>query len=558
MGMSVMTSWTKRALPAVAYGLCMNLCAAHSTVHAQTLYDKSVLVPGLPGTTPGTSPHALSGMNFGKDGKLYVASVVGAGIHRVDVKARTIEQIVFGPTGESDDVAMAPDGTLVWGAIIAGEVRARRPDGTIETLATDLPMVNPVNFTANGKLIVGQVTKPDTLVEIDLAKKTAPRILGTDLGRINAFDHDGKAGLYVPLLEKGAIGHFDLATRTMRVIAEDLGEPVAVKRDSNGNLFTIDWQVGKIFFVNPESGETMKLATVTPPLDNIAIAPDDTIYVSRPTDNSIIEVDHETGAQRAVLQGSFSAPAGLAVTERNGKPALLVADPFGYRFTDPATGRTELLPFDIAARGSSAVAVNDKLIVTANVRNGSVVVIDKASGRVLHTIRNLKDPMGVALSKLGEIYVSEYASGNIVKLTPGGTPEQASIVVDLDGPVGLAIDSAGRLIASENRAGQITRVDLTTGAKETVARNLVQPEGFALLPHGDIVVAEVGAKRLTVIGKTGAASVVASDLPLGTYISRAPAPVFLPTGVAVDTTGTIYVTADADNSVLKFTPRKTH
>jgi sugar lactone lactonase YvrE len=518
-------------------------------------YDKSVLVPPLAGTTPGTSVHGISGMNFGKDGKLYAASVVGAGVHRIDVKTGTIEQVVLPPMGESDDVAMASDGTLVWTAILSGEVRARRPNGTIETLATNLPSVNPVNFAADGRLIVGQITRPDTLVEIDRAGKKSPRILGSDLGAINAFCSDGKNGLYVPLREKGAVGRFDLTTNTMSIVADGFDQPVAVKRDSHGNIYTIETFTGKVVYINPESGETIKLATVSPPLDNIAIAADDTIYVSRPTDNTIIAIDHETGKQTPLIQGAFSAPGGLVATQLNGRPTLLVADPFGYRFTDPVTGVTETLPFDQPARSSTSIAANDKLIVTSNVRNSNVVVIDKASGRVLHTVKSFKEPMGVAVTETGEIYVAEYGSGEILKVLPNAMPDRVRIAVDLQGPVGLGLDKAGKLVVSEAVGGTIARIDRITGQREVIAQNLMQPEGLVALADGRIVVAEVGKKQITSIDDAGATTPLATDLPLDTFITRTPAPVYLPTGVTVDAKGAVYVTVGGDNSLLKFTPR---
>ncbi|MDX2143488.1 MAG: hypothetical protein SFV19_09040, partial [Rhodospirillaceae bacterium] len=69
--------------------------------------------------------------------------------------------------------------------------------------------------------------------------------------------------------------------------------------------------------------------------------------------------------------------------------------------------------------------------------------------------------------------------------------------------------------------------------------------------------AEVGKKRLLVIDPaTGSRVVVGDKLPLGRMFTRAPAPVYLPTGVATDETGAIYIACDADNSVLKFTPVK--
>jgi len=527
-------------------------------LHAQE-HERQVVVAPIAGAAPGIAPHGIAGINFGGDGKLYAGSLIGPGIYRIDVTTGMLEEVVGAPLGEADDVAMGPDGSLVWTAFVAGELRVRRPDGTVATLLGDVSQVNPVNFTGEGRLFAGQVGKPDRLIEVDPSGRQPPRTVATDLGGLNAFVDDGRrgaeAGLYVPLAEKGAIGRVNLATGVVTIVADGLGQPVAVKRDSRGGLVTLDWSTGKLTHVNPMTGETQRIAVVTPPLDNLAIGPDDTIYVSRPTDNGIIAVDPFSGRQRPVVQGTLAAPGGLALTTRGDRPVLIVADAYGYRFVDPGNGSAELLPFDLGTGASSAVAVMDDAIVLGYVRRPGVTVLDRATGRVRATYTGFGAPMGVAAHG-GTIYVADYGRGEIVKLVPGGTPERAVVAAGLNGPVGLAIDAAGYLVASEALAGTLLRLDPATGEKTAVAQGLSQPEGLALLPDGRIAVAEVGARRLTLIDPaSGSRVVVADELAVGQMFTRSPPPVYLPTGVAADADGAIYVVCDADNSILKFTPR---
>ena len=133
--------------------------------------------------------------------------------------------------------------------------RARRPNGTIETWAANLPMINPVNFTAEGRLFTGQIGKPDTLIEIDLTGKKPPRTIASNIGGINAFDDDGQrgdqAGLYVPLADKGAVGRVDLATGTVCVIADGLGQPVSVVANERSDIFVADYGSGEILKLKP-------------------------------------------------------------------------------------------------------------------------------------------------------------------------------------------------------------------------------------------------------------------------------------------------------------------
>jgi DNA-binding beta-propeller fold protein YncE len=287
----------------------------------------------------------------------------------------------------------------------------------------------------------------------------------------------------------------------------------------------------------------------------LAVGPDDTIYVSRPSDNSIIAVHPTTGAQRPIVQGALTAPGGLAFTQRNGKPALIVSDAYGYRFADPVTGIVDTPTFKLGTTASSGVVATERFIVISNVRRPSVTFFDRTTDRVVTTLSNFKAPMSLVVSAQDEVYLTDYSSGEVLALMPGATPDRRVVASGLDGPVGLAIDGMGALVVSEAGSGKLSRIDSATGLKTEVARGLSQPEGLAVLPNGMIAVAEIGLKRLVLVNaKTGVITPIAHDLPIGQTFTRAPAPVYLPTGVVADAHGAIYVACDRDNTVLRFKP----
>ena len=519
------------------------------------VWQRETVVAGINGAPPGISPHGLTGIAAAGDGTLLAGSVIGPGIYRFDPKAGTVAEEIEPAAGEADDVAVGDDGTLVWTALLAGELRIRRPGALPTVLAKDLPLVNPVAF-AEGRLYAGQIGTHDTLLDVD-AKTGAHRVLARGLGGINAFVADGAGGLFVPLAAKGAIGRFDLGTGELKIIAEGLGQPVAVKRDSQGGLFTIDWRTGRVIFVHPQSGETKKIATVAPPLDNLAIGADDTIYVTRPVDNSIVAVDPATGAQRIVFQGRLAAPGGLALTTVAGKPSLLVADAYGYRTVDLASGAVVTPPFDPPANAGSMIAATDKIIAFTNVRRGSLVIVYRQTGRVRHALGGFKAPMSVVIESETSFLVADYGNGEIIRVHPGAAIERVTVFGGLRGPVGLARRANGELLVTEADEGTLVALDAETGGRRILAANLLQPEGLALMPDGRVAVAEVGARRLIAYDPAGLAlkpeiEIIAEDLQVGAMFTAAPAPVYLPTGVAVDAVGAIYVTCDRDNTVLKF------
>lgn len=526
---------------------------------ADAAWRREVVVAGIKGGPADVAPHGLTGLSFGPDGGLYVASFVGPGIFRFDIAAGTFREVAGGLDAAADDVAVAADGSLAWTGLSTGKLWLQRPGEAPRAVAEGLPLLNPVAFATEGgkqtgKILTGQITQPDTLLEVDPATG-AVRTVARGLGGINAFQPDGAGGLWVPLAEKGAIGRVDLATGRLDSLADGLGQPVAVKANSRGELFTIDWPTGRVFHVNPISGETKKIATVPPPLDNLAIGPDDTIYVTRPLDNAIIAVDPDSGAQRAVFQGVLTAPGGLVVDEVAGRPVLVVSDAYGTRTVDLTSGAVTAPPFDLAVNAGAMVAVNPRTLALSNVRRGTLVVIDRLTGRARHSLGGFKAPMGVILEDDTSLLVADYATGEIIRVRPGATPERATAFSGLQGPVGLAATASGAWVVAEADVGRVVVIDPATGGRRIVAERLAQPEGVAVLADGRIAVAEVGARRLLIVGPDGGPpEIVAEDLPIGAVFTRAPSPVFLPTGVAADATGAIYLSCDRDNTVLRFTP----
>ncbi|MCT1640518.1 SMP-30/gluconolactonase/LRE family protein [Dietzia cinnamea] len=94
---------------------------------------------------------------------------------------------------------------------------------------------------------------------------------------------------------------------------------------------------------------------------------------------------------------------------------------------------------------------------------------------------------------LSEMSVSRPDQGALWRLTPGGTRH---LVTPIPGPGGIVVDgnqayvTFGLSIPStilNTPTGGITRVDLATGQRTTVATGLVMPNGLAALPGGRLL-----------------------------------------------------------------------
>jgi sugar lactone lactonase YvrE len=527
----------------------LNLEKAASSDSA--IYRVETLVPGGP-------MHGAKGITFGPDGMLYVCSVYSQSIYRVNVETGEVTIAVGAPDGESDDVAFAPDGTMAWTALASGEIRGRRPGGKVFVIAPDLPLINPLAYTADGRLFAAQIGY-DRVFEIDLNGDEAPRLVAKKIGNLNSFEITAGDELYGPLAGKGTLARIDIDSGAVTPIAENLGMLSAVNLDSRGRIYAVGWSSGELLRVDAETGEAEVVATLAAPLDNLAIGPDDSIYLSQPARGRIVRVDPDTGEQTDIVPGSMSVPGGLAITTEQGREMLIMADDFAFRWVDTQTGvvsaTVDLAEFmDPAA--ATDVAVNDAFIVLSDVSRSRVYMLDRATSKTLHRWKGLGAPYGLVLPDSGDPIVADFATGQLIQLSRADRKARNIVATALGGPVGVAWAGEDAVYVTEAVAGRLSRIDLNDGSKVTVSAGLNQPEGLAVLPDGRVAVVEVGTRRVIAIdSQNGIIEVLAENLPVGQFVPDAPAPVHVPSSIAVGANGVLYLTSDREHSVLRLVPK---
>ena len=82
----------------------------------------------------------------------------------------------------------------------------------------------------------------------------------------------------------------------------------------------------------------------------------------------------------------------------------------------------------------------------------------------------------------GDLYESDYGSGNIYEFTPGGT--RSTFASGLSNPLGLAFNSAGNLFEADASSGNIFEF-APDGTQSTFASRLVSPTWLAFQPVPD-------------------------------------------------------------------------
>jgi glucose/arabinose dehydrogenase len=156
--------------------------------------------------------------------------------------------------------------------------------------------------------------------------------------------------------------------------------------------------------------------------------------------------------------------------------------------------------------------------------------------------------------------VAELGAGRVLSVAPGRSEVLASGLRD---PLGVTFTPDGACLVSEAGAGRVVRV--TGSGVDTVLDGLERPHGL-IVRDDRLYVVDAGAKTLVAFDlASGARSLVASGLPVGAPPGVTPKPLRgLPpfsgpqgpfAGLAAGPDGTLYLSADAEGSVLALRPR---
>ena len=518
---------------------------------AQT-YEVTKLVPG-------SAFHGVHGLGIDKAGRLFAGSVAGAALYEVDLKNGSAKIAIPSPEGMADDIAFAPDGTMAWTGFLTGDLYSRKGDGPLKKLASGLAGINSLAYRKDGRLYATTVFLGDALYEIDVEGVKPPRLIMEKMGGLNGFEFGPDGLLYGPLWFKGQVAKVDVDKAELTVVADGFKTPAAVNFDSKGNLWVVDTATGELVRVDPKSGAKKTVAQLKPSLDNLAIDSNDRIYVSNMADNGIQEVNPETGAAKQIIIGKLALPGGIGVVSDNGKDTIYIADLFAYRTVDGATGEVSEPARMHAAGGTleypmSATAKGDEVILSSWF-TGTVQVIDRKSGATRELLHDFKAPHDAIRLDDGSLLVNELGAKSLVRVSGEHGKDRSVVVGDLAGPVGLVGGPKGSVYLTEAFSGQVSKVE-SNGEKTVIAKDLKMPEGIALTGDGQLIVAEVGAKRMVRIDpRDGKVTEIAANLPIGLPGAPGGLPTNIPTGVGVGASGTIYFSSDIENAIYKITKK---
>jgi len=496
----------------------------------------------------GDRMQGIHGLAMGPDGQLYIGSVVGQSVYRVDpgTGAMTIWQ--GPPTGMADDVAFAADGRAFWTSILLGKLHARLGDGPVQEIATGLPGLNALAFNKEGRLFATQVFLGDALHELDPLGRKPPRKIMEGMGGLNGFDFGPDGLLYGPLWFKKQVVKVDVDKATIEVVAEGFATPAAANFGPDGLLYVLDSERGEVVRVDTATGAKSVAVTIRPGLDNLCFDAQGRMFVTGMAEAAVFEVDYKAGTYRTVRESRIVAPTDLAITG----DSLYIADVFSLREVNLKTKAIKTISRVPQFEYAFGIDVSEKFIHTVSWFNSCVQTFDRATGEVLHTYHKLPLAFDVLEMQDGSLLVLQMQAGTISRLSQDENTAPEVLVKGLAAPVAMARADDGSVYVTLFGKGEVVRADLKTGMTTTIASGLKQPEGIAVKADGQLVVVEANSGDvITLDPKSGEKAGVVEGLSLSMPAIAGFPPMGNMGGVAVAPDGTIYVSSEKESAIFK-------
>ena len=152
---------------------------------------------------------------------------------------------------------------------------------------------------------------------------------------------------------------------------------------------------------------------------------------------------------------------------------------------------------------------------------------------------------GVAVDSTGNVYVADAGNNRIRKITPVGVVTTIAI---FNFPSGVAVDSTGNVFVADTFNNRICKIT-PYGVVTTLAGSFNTPKGVAVDSTGNVFVADTENNSIRKITPAGVVTTLAGSSQ--GFADGTSAMFKKPRGVAVDSTGNVFVADTENNSIRK-------
>jgi sugar lactone lactonase YvrE len=516
-------------------------------------------------------------------------------VRRVDAKTSVITTVagngIQGFTGDGGPATNAelasPRGIAVdavGNLFIAdsGNFRIRRVDATTGTITTVAGNGTPASGGDGGLAIAAGMNPYDVAID------SLGNLFIADAGTARVRRVDSTTGLITTVAGNGIQGFSGDGGPSTNA---QMNELIGVALDAVGNLFIADLGNGRIRRVNAATGVITTVVGGGTGGDG-GLATSAELYVSfggvaadsvgnlfiadAGGDSRVRRVDVTTGVITTVAGTGTPGFSGDGGPATNAQLSIPLGDIGGVAVDQGAN-------LFIVDSGNARIRRVDATTGTISTYAGG----GSGGDGVLAVNAALNFPSGVAVDALANLFIAEFtgqrirrvdaATGIITTAAGTGTPGFSgdggpAVNAQLDFPVGGAVDTGGNLYIVDQGNTRVRRVDAKTGVITTVAgggaalpgdggpatgAQLSHPSGVAVDPAGNLFIADEAGERIRrVDAATGIITTVAGDGLFGSSGDGGPAisaELSDPVGVALDTTGDLFIAGLGDNRVRRVT-----
>jgi len=473
--------------------------SASNTVWSIDFYTKAatVLVPSDAGL------NGPSGIAIERNGDLLIADTQNNRIARWSGGVLS----TYATTGRHPaQLALAANG-LLYVAIIGepgGVTSVVSPDGTVSTVQINHNGSHGVAVDARGELYVATWNSPTPLIEhlaAPISAAAGERSVtvswvppaddgGSPITSYAVSSHPAGHGCTVTVsaeeIDSCAVtGLVPTVSYTFTVTATSNGgtSDTSTPSDPVTPLAAKPGQATPVFFSQGQSPETIALDVGNP--HGVAVDDAGNLYVGDFNNGRLVKYD-STGKQSTLLDG-VACPHGVAHDALgNTYVAALCADTV-YKVAPD--GSVSTLGTGLSNPTDIALGPDGVVYISQGGANHSIVAVHPDGSQVVLS-SDFVNPSALAVDAAGDIFVVDYDTGVISKLTQGGA--KSTLIGGVANGEGIAITAAGDIAVTWPAAGQVLIMH-TDGSEAHAVGNFSNPSwllGVVTSPNGDLYVSD--------------------------------------------------------------------
>ena len=241
-------------------------------------------------------------------------------------------------------------------------------------------------------------------------------------------------------------------------IASGFGAPVGLTVDGAGNIFVAVSGDDRVVKISPAGVQTTVPASGLNSPNGVAVDAAGDVFIADRSNNRVVEVA-PGGVETTVPAGGLSLPEGVAL---DGSGNLFIADTFNGRVLElPWTGTTYgsqiTVPVNLRQPTSLTLDGSGNLFIADTVNNRVVELPAGGGSQITVPVSGLNQPRTVAVDGSGNLFIADQGNNRVVEFSASGV--QTTVAASgLYYAFGVAVDTRGDLFVADTGNGRVVEL----------------------------------------------------------------------------------------------------